>query len=264
MVFPVLTDSDIPDTITASNYLLLAGGTMTGNILMPASSYLNFGTTEGTSGYGIRDNAGTMQFKNNSGSWTTISPSQWGINGSSTYYTDGYVGIGTTSPYAKLSVVGETVSSYFTATTTTASTFPYASTTALTVSGSAYIGSLNGPLQANNGLVSATTSVGSIYGGTVPDSSALTGIAQIVVRHLERFLHFVCGFWGNWVAKHSSQHYSSWQRRRTDLPPLPPERTAMFWLFPPAFPLGLPLPLFPPLPALWYVGKGGTYQTSFY
>ena len=36
----------------------------------------------------------------------------------------GNVGIGTTSPYAKLSVVGETVSSYFTATSTTAtSTF---------------------------------------------------------------------------------------------------------------------------------------------
>ena len=41
MCFRPLTDSDIPDTITASNYLLLAGGTMTGNILMPASSYLN-------------------------------------------------------------------------------------------------------------------------------------------------------------------------------------------------------------------------------
>ncbi|HBB56589.1 TPA: hypothetical protein DCZ57_00960 [Patescibacteria group bacterium] len=78
----------------------------------------------------------------------------------------GNVGIGTTTPYAKLSVVGETVSSYFTATTSTASTFPYASTTALTVSGSAYLGSLNGPLQANNGLVSATTSVGYEYGGT--------------------------------------------------------------------------------------------------
>ena len=56
---------------------------------------------------------------------------------------------------------------YFTATSTAqASTFPYASTTALTVSGSAYIGSLNGPLQANGGLVSATTSVGYQYGGT--------------------------------------------------------------------------------------------------
>ncbi|MEK7604751.1 MAG: immunoglobulin-like domain-containing protein, partial [Patescibacteria group bacterium] len=49
----------------------------------------------------------------------------------------GKVGIGTTSPYAALSVVGQTVSAYFTATTTTASTFPYASTTALTVSGTA-------------------------------------------------------------------------------------------------------------------------------
>ena len=57
---------------------------------------------------------------------------------------------------------------------------PYASSTALTISGSVYIGSLNGPLQANNGLVSATTTVGSIYGGTGINSSALTGIAQIV------------------------------------------------------------------------------------
>ncbi|MEK7069668.1 MAG: NYN domain-containing protein, partial [Patescibacteria group bacterium] len=56
---------------------------------------------------------------------------------------------------------------YFTATSTAqASTFPYASTTALTVSGSAYVGSFNGPLQANNGLVSATTSIGYQYGGT--------------------------------------------------------------------------------------------------
>ena len=55
-----------------------------------------------------------------------------------------------------------------------------ASTTNLIVSGTAYLGSLNGPLQANNGLVSATTSVGAIYGGTGLDSSALTGIAQIV------------------------------------------------------------------------------------
>ncbi|MDD5165366.1 MAG: hypothetical protein PHG25_02405, partial [Candidatus Pacebacteria bacterium] len=80
----------------------------------------------------------------------------------------GNVGIGTTSPYAKLSVVGQTVSSYFTATTSIASTFPYASTTALTVAGTngLTVGSLNGPLQANNGVVSATSSVGVLYGGT--------------------------------------------------------------------------------------------------
>ena len=41
-----------------------------------------------------------------------------------TVLANGNVGIGTTSPYAKLSVVGEVVGAYFTATTTTAtSTF---------------------------------------------------------------------------------------------------------------------------------------------
>ncbi len=45
------------------------------------------------------------------------------------------LGVGTSSPYAKLSVVGEVVASHFTATTSTASTFPYASTTALSIEG---------------------------------------------------------------------------------------------------------------------------------
>ncbi len=41
----------------------------------------------------------------------------------------GNVGVGTSSPYAKLSIVGQTLGAYFTATTSTASNFPYASTT---------------------------------------------------------------------------------------------------------------------------------------
>lgn len=41
-------------------------------ILSGTSRYLNFGTTVGTSGYGIRDNAGTMQLKNSGGSWVNI------------------------------------------------------------------------------------------------------------------------------------------------------------------------------------------------
>ncbi len=44
-----------------------------GDVLLEGSSrYLNFGTTAGTSGYGIRDNAGTIEFKNSGGSWTGI------------------------------------------------------------------------------------------------------------------------------------------------------------------------------------------------
>ncbi|MEI6346149.1 MAG: immunoglobulin-like domain-containing protein [bacterium] len=89
--------------------------------------------------------------------------------------TAGLVGIGTTTPWRTLSVNGSSdlgtnaLAGYFTATSSTASVFPYASTTALTVSGTNGLqlaSALNGPLQANGGLVSATTSVGVLYGGT--------------------------------------------------------------------------------------------------
>ena len=68
---------------------------------------------------------------------------------------------------------------------------PYASSTALTIPVPRISAQQNGPLQANNGLVSATTSVGSVYGGTGLDSSALTGIAQIVAGTWSRFFHLV-------------------------------------------------------------------------
>ncbi len=41
-----------------------------GNIGLDASGYINWGDVDGTSGYGVRDNAGTLQFKNSSGTWT--------------------------------------------------------------------------------------------------------------------------------------------------------------------------------------------------
>ncbi|MBP9855823.1 MAG: tail fiber domain-containing protein [Candidatus Pacebacteria bacterium] len=71
-----------------------------------------------------------------------------------TWLDNGNVGIGTTSPYARLSVAGETVAQNFTATSTSlASTFPYASTTALTVSGQAHITGLVIPDVAGSGIV---------------------------------------------------------------------------------------------------------------
>jgi len=41
-------------------------------ILDGPNSYLNFGATAGTNGYGIRDNAGTLEFKNTGGSWNNL------------------------------------------------------------------------------------------------------------------------------------------------------------------------------------------------
>lgn len=52
--------------------------------------------------------------------------------GTSSYITSGNFGVGTTSPYERLSVAGNVVASRYISTSTTgASTFPYASTTAL-------------------------------------------------------------------------------------------------------------------------------------
>lgn len=39
-------------------------------LLAGISRYLNFNSTVGSSGYGFRDNSGTLQFKNSGGSWT--------------------------------------------------------------------------------------------------------------------------------------------------------------------------------------------------
>jgi hypothetical protein len=50
-------------TVATTGYDILINGT---------SKYLNFNTTVGSSGYGIRDNAGTIEFKDSSGSWAGV------------------------------------------------------------------------------------------------------------------------------------------------------------------------------------------------
>lgn len=109
-------------------------------LLSGSGTYFNFGTTTGASGYGLRDNGGIVQFKNDGGSWIglgagggggasawatttdslavyTTDPSQTVIVGaiatsspSSIFethgnaYISGLLGIGTTSPGSLLSV----------------------------------------------------------------------------------------------------------------------------------------------------------------
>lgn len=52
-----------------------------------ASGYINFGATAGTGGYGLRDNAGTMQFKDSGGAWTNITAASSGAPIDATYIT---------------------------------------------------------------------------------------------------------------------------------------------------------------------------------
>lgn len=56
-----------------------------GNNLFPASSYLSFGATAGTDGYGIRDNSGTMEYKNFGGAWTGIGSGGGGTSAGAQY-----------------------------------------------------------------------------------------------------------------------------------------------------------------------------------
>ncbi len=92
-------------------------------VLSGSDRYLNFGTAVGTSSYGIRDNAGTLQYKNSGGSWADLGSggsSLTGTTGQIAYFSgtntavgtstiylaaDGKVGIGTESPKSKLDVL---------------------------------------------------------------------------------------------------------------------------------------------------------------
>lgn len=56
-------NGDYIETISPYGYDILINGT---------DKYLNFNTISGSSGYGFRDNGGTMQWKNSGGSWQNI------------------------------------------------------------------------------------------------------------------------------------------------------------------------------------------------
>ncbi|MDO8567002.1 MAG: DUF5011 domain-containing protein [bacterium] len=163
-----LVTAGVPQSYTASiggNPMIMIYGLSNG-----ASSTINNGISIGSS---TPPSAMFSVFGRSTGGTGASTTVEFVNNASTTLFKlldSGELGIGTTSPYARLSVVGQVVGNYFTATSTTqASTFPYASTTALTVSGTDGLQlatGLNGPLQANAGLVSATSSIGVLYGGT--------------------------------------------------------------------------------------------------
>ena len=75
-------------------------------ILYGTSRYLNFGAGSGFAGYGFRDNAGVMEYKNNAGAWTSFAASGvWATGGLNIYNTNtGNVGVGTANPIRKLDI----------------------------------------------------------------------------------------------------------------------------------------------------------------
>ena len=104
------------NTLTVFGNSLFGGST-------GSNAYLNFGTTSGEGGYGIRDNNGTIEFKDKDGNWSSIQNTLytlcggdcgggsgsggWAISGNDIYNSNsGKVGIGTNSPDNTLDVNG--------------------------------------------------------------------------------------------------------------------------------------------------------------
>jgi len=174
-----LTDAHIPNDITASNYLPLSGGTLTGALALDSLSLSNTLTVNGVSTFSSFSATSTTASSTIAHGLNVLAINQTGtatstfaqgidlangcfsvngtcVGGDNALWTDNGSYLTTAG--------GEFIDvSYFVATSTTASTFPYASSTALTVSGSTYLGTLTGSLQAIDGLVSATSSLSSSF-----------------------------------------------------------------------------------------------------
>ena len=66
---------------SSSTFLEVSGAALYAkhNLNLPTSGYVNFGTTKGTGGYGLRDNGGTLQVKAQAGSWQNLTPTLQGV-----------------------------------------------------------------------------------------------------------------------------------------------------------------------------------------
>ena len=72
IIYPNRLEVGLKDESFQKGFHVFGDTTMSGNMVIEGSGYANFGTTVGSTGHGVRDNAGTMQFKNTGGQWTDI------------------------------------------------------------------------------------------------------------------------------------------------------------------------------------------------
>lgn len=184
------------NTIAASLFNLtgLADGCLniTSNIIdstgLPCGAGGGGGSAGGTWSTTTSQTAGQLiNYSNNTtdivaiGSTGTTTAEYWFNPNNTTAYLRGLVGIGTTSPYAALSVVGQVVASHFTGTTTASSTFggPLVGTSAAT---STFTNGFNisaGCFAINGVCLSASSTGGSVSYGYETPSGTVNGVNTV-------------------------------------------------------------------------------------
>ena len=145
------------------------------NIQVPASGYYNFGTTNGSAGYGFRDNAGVVEVKSSGGSWASIGGSAI----SDDAYDSSWNGVSAIAPsknavYDQLQLMqpggSEFLASDFTTSSTTAVStnlsFEIAANAiyAVTITGTASKATTNTGLKLAIGAPTGCTIIGEQYG----------------------------------------------------------------------------------------------------
>lgn len=96
-----VADTGAPTISWTAGVLTLSGTHVSigaGSLVLPASQYVNFGGTQGSGGYGLRDNSGAVEYKDSGGAWKAFSSpgyvdrgdtSGWDFTQSSGITTDG-------------------------------------------------------------------------------------------------------------------------------------------------------------------------------
>jgi len=156
------------------------------DILVNGSNhYINFGTLSGSSGYGIRDNGGTMEFKNSGGSWTAMGSGggggTWGsITGTLSAQTDLQSALDLKAPLTSPTFATSITGSYLTASQLLATdasknivslaVATYPSLTELT-----YLKGVTSAIQTQLNAKQATISLGAIGASPNANGATLTG-----------------------------------------------------------------------------------------
>lgn len=187
-----VTAQPFPSSIQVAINQLITGVTAFTQLRIVANGYLNFGATTGTNGYGLRDNAGTIQFKQSGGSWVSLPASGTFPTGAP------YITRTADSDLSNEFALGTLGTALLVNTTTTGIPTAYAGTTctnqfprSLDAVGAATCASVNmasdvtGALPvANGGTGLSSGTSGGILGftasGTLASSSALTANALLL------------------------------------------------------------------------------------